>query len=221
MSVFSGPNAVPTGLVLCLDVANQLSYPGSGTAWNDVSGYRNIGTLTNTPTYTAGDNGYFTFSSNNYVTAPASSLYAFGTGDFALECWYYATSYSGYNHLMSLPDQGTMALKANTGDGAIYLYSPSWTTYGSTPGWTLALNTWNHVVFTRASSVGYAYLNSTPCGSAIGFTNNFSAQILNIHNGWGVEFVPCRISSTRMYNRALSATEVTQNFNALRGRYGV
>jgi len=221
MALSHSPSIVRSGLVFWVDAGNTKSYPGSGTTWTDLSGQGNNGTLTNGPTYTSGANGYFAFDNvNDYVTAPSSSSYAFGTGDFTLEAWIYPTSFSGYTHLIALPDQNTFGLKANTGDGALYFYSSSFNNYPTT-GWTLTLNQWNHVVFTRSSSVAYPYLNGIGYASKSGFTNNFSAQVLNIHNGFASEFTSCRISVVRIYNVALTAAQVAQNFEAYRGRYGI
>ncbi len=240
------PNVITDGIVLWLDAGNMSSYnntnnyydcgygcqyyssnPGCtncNTQWKDISGYGNDGTLVNgasiTYGYSSGGAIYFD-GSNDYVSIPSSSTFAFGTGDFTLECWIYPMSFSTYTHMIALPDQGTFALKANVSDGAIYFYSPAWTSYGNTAGWTLSLNTWQQVIFKRESSTGYAFLNGVSKGSYGGFTNNFSTQSMNIHNGWGSEFTESNISIVRVYNRALSTSEIIQNFNNGRQRFGI
>jgi hypothetical protein len=225
MGVYGGPEVIQDGLVLSLDAGNKKSYPGSGTTWTDVSGRGNNGTLTNGPTYSSANGGSIVFDSvDDYATLPSSSSFAFGTANFTLEVWIYPQSFTTYTHMIAFPNQNTLALKAGRtgdGDGGIYFYTPSYTTFGSTPGWTLSLNTWNHVVFKRDSFVGYAFLNALPKGSKSGFTNNFSAQVLNIHNGWPGEFAQCRISSVKIYNRALTDSEILQNYIATKGRYGL
>jgi len=222
MGISYNPSSVVSGLVLALDAGNTKSYPGSGSTWTDLSGRGNNGTLTNGPTYSTANGGSIVFDAvDDYVTVPSSSNFAFGTGDFTLSIWIYPQSFSTYTHMIALPSQSTFALKANVTDGAIYYYDSSFSTYGSTPGWTLILNSWNNVVFKRESSVAYAFLNSISYGSKSSFTSNYSSQILNIHNGWPGEFSSCRISNTLIYNRALSTTEISQNFNALRGRFGI
>jgi hypothetical protein len=192
--------------------------------WNDTSGEGNSATLTNGPTFNSYQwGGYIDFDgTDDYATAPASSNFAFGTGDFTLECWVYPIDISTtYPHMIALPNQGIFALKAEAGTGNIYFYSPSFTTYGSTTGWTLTLNTWNHVMFTRVSNVAYAYLNGVSKGSKSGFNNSFGSQVLNIHNGWPGEFTRMLIGASRIYNRGLSSTEIAQNFNAQRNRFGI
>jgi hypothetical protein len=171
---------------------------------------------------TYNSNGTFSWSVDvdARLQCPASSSFAFGTGDFTIDCWINPTNFNGYTHMVALPDQNTFGLKANTGDGAIYFYSSEFNSYPIT-GWTLTTGTWNHVTLVRNASVAYAYLNGTLKGSKTGFNNNFLQQVLNIGNGWNGEYTSKSISNVKIYNRALSANEVAQNFQALRGRYGV
>jgi len=171
---------------------------------------------------TYNSNGTFSWSVDvaARLQCPASSSFAFGTGDFTIDCWINPTNFNGYTHMVALPDQYTFGLKANTGDGAIYFYSSEFNNYPTT-GWTLTTGTWNHVTLVRNASVAYAYLNGTLKGSKTGFNNNFLQQVLNIGNGWNGEYTSKSISNVKIYNRALSATEVQQNFAAQRGLYGL
>ena len=68
MATLYSPKIVTDGLVLCLDAGNNKSYPSSGTAWNDLSGNNNNGTLTNGPTFTGSFGGSIVFDgTNDYV----------------------------------------------------------------------------------------------------------------------------------------------------------
>jgi len=68
MGIARGPKIVTSGLVLALDAADKLSYRGSGTTWRDLSGNNNTGTLTNGPTFNAGNLGSIVFDgTNDYV----------------------------------------------------------------------------------------------------------------------------------------------------------
>ena len=217
------PKVSSDGLVIALDMGNSKSYPGSGTAWNDLSSYAHVATLTNGAAYSSNNFGVAYFdTTDDYATVPSSNAFAFGTGNFTLDVWIYPTQLSNtYTHMLALPDQGTFALKVEVTTGNVYFYSPSFATYGSTSGWTIVQNTWNHVVLVRASSVAYAYLNGESKGTVSGFSNNFSAQVLNIHNGYPNEFAEAYMGPIKMYNRALSSQEVFLNFEAHRSRFGL
>jgi len=225
---YPGLPAATGGTITYINGYTIHTFTTSGTftpyTWNDVSGEGNNATLTNGPTFNSYQwGGYIDFDgTDDYATAPASSDFAFGTGNFTLECWVYPIDISTtYQHMIALPNQGIFALKAEAGTGNIYFYSPSWNTYGSTSGWTLTLNTWNHVMFTRVSNVAYAYLNGVSKGSVSGFNNSFSSQVLNIHNGQPGEFTRMLIGAARIYNIGLSSSQVLQNYNATKARFGL
>lgn len=65
MSIYGGPDIITDGLVFCLDAANSKSYPGTGTAWTDLSGNDNNGTLTNGPTFDSSNGGSIVFDGVN------------------------------------------------------------------------------------------------------------------------------------------------------------
>ena len=223
MAFGNGPKVVTSGLVLALDAADKNSYPGSGTTWRDLSGNNNGGTLTNGPTFSSNNGGCIAFdATDDFVSVASSTTFNFGAGDFTLETWIYPESFATYLHMIQMPDQGTFALKANINNGAIYFYNPSFTTFGDTPNWTLVLNKWNYVAMTRVSSVAYAYLNGESKGSKSGFNLNFSNNVVRIHGGnAGSEFAQCKIAITKIYNKGLSASEVLQNYNAQKSRFGL
>jgi hypothetical protein len=225
---YPGLPAATGGTITYLNGYTIHIFTSSGTftpyLWNDVSGEGNNAILENGTAFNSYKwGGYMDFTEDfDFATAPSSADFAFGTGDFTLECWVYPIDIStNYLHMIALPSQGTFALKAEINTGNIYFYSPSFTTFGSTTGWTLTLNTWNHVMLTRVSNVAYAYLNGISKGSKSGFNNSFSAQVLNIHYGQANEFTRTFMGSARIYNRGLSQAEVTQNYNAQKSRFGL
>jgi hypothetical protein len=206
---------------LHLDGGSLDSYPQTGTTWYDLSGNSQTATLVNGPSYNSTGPSIGFDGTDDYAQISSNSLFNFGTGDFTLEAWVYPQSFSNYFHIIAMPNQDSFALKAEVNTGNIYFYSPTFDTYGSTSGWTLTLNTWNYVSMTRNSSVAYAYLNAVSKGSKSSFTNSFSNNTVNIHNGFPNEFVPALFGAVRVYNRALSSTEITQNYNAQKSRFGL
>jgi hypothetical protein len=157
---------------------------------------------------------------NDYMVTSTAIPCNFGTGDFTVEVLIYPESFASYAHMVALPNQSTFALKANISDGVIYYYDPAFSTYGSTSGWTLTLNQWNHVILTRSGNVAYAYLNGVPKGSKTGFNTNFSStQIVNVGNGGVTEYTQKKIDVVKIYNRALTAQEVRQNYQQYKTRF--
>jgi hypothetical protein len=215
---------VKNGLILHVDAADIDSYPGSGTSWYDLSDFRMTGTTQSGVSYSSSNTGVLSFdtSANAYVQFLGHQLTNFRTDDFSLEMWIYPTSLSSYTHMFAMPDQGTFALKAEVTTGNIYFYSGGvFGTYGSTPGWTLSINAWNHVVMVRRSSVAYCYLNGQMKGKVTGFTNDFNGQALNIGAGWPNERPTKQVSQARVYNKGLVSAEVLNNYYATKGRFGL
>jgi len=168
-------------------------------------------------------NAQMTFDgTNDYIATSTAIPCNFGTGDFAVEVMIYPQSFASYTHMVALPSQSTFALKANISDGAIYYYDPAFTTYGSTSGWTLTLNQWNHVVLVRSGNTAYGYLNGVLKGSKAGFNTNFSStQIVNVGNGGTSEYTQKEVDIVKIYNRALTAQEVKQNYQQYKTRFNL
>lgn len=223
MGIFRGPNIVREGLILNLDASSLRSYPGSGTVWTDLGPNNLSFSLINGTSYNSSNKGVMYFdTTDDYATASAHSSFAFGTGDFTIDAWVKPTQLSNtYTHILALPQQDTFALKINVNGGEVYFYSTGFTTYGSTNGWTVTQDQWNHVVLVRSSSVAYAYLNGVSKGSKSGFSNSFSSQTINIHNGWGSEYAEMYLGPLKVYNTALSSDQVLQNYNAHKERFGL
>jgi hypothetical protein len=220
MSVNYNPRIVTDGLVLCLDAGNTKSYPGTGTTWTDLIGNSNA-TLINSPTFV---NNVFTFNGiNNY--AQTSSVNTQLEYSFMFFCkWLSTTSFS--SRCFGLPNYGTYAILEPTSVG--YHYNPLG---GSPPAVTMAsgvnvgLNNWCHIAVTesRANLLAKIYINgtlrnTTSVVSASGFTGpvNIGAQ-----KPADSTVANCQISGFSLYNKVLSDAQILQNFNALRGRFGI
>ena len=230
MSLGHGAGIVRSGLVLHLDAANRKSYPGSGTAWNDLSGNSNNGTLTNGPTYSSSNNGSFLFdNTNDLVIGPTSPTFAFTatTRNFTIEQWIKPNNLSGSFRAMS-----SVWGQAGGIDSWILCHSSGilqfvWSPYNTTTyflqGGSLILNNWQHIAISRIGNNFFLYLNAvqTSTGSnsgTIAATHRFEIA----HYGQGTNYFSGNISETRIYNnKGLSNIEIRQNFEATRGRYGI
>ena len=104
MAFIHSPKIVTSGLVLCLDAANKLSYRGSGTTWTDLSGNANTGTLTNGPTFSNANGGCIVFDGvDDYVNVPYNaSTISFPTNNATICVWYrVSTVGDGYGALVT------------------------------------------------------------------------------------------------------------------------
>ena len=221
-----GLSIVTSGLVLALDAADKLSYPGSGTSWFDLSGNNTTGTLTNGPTFSAGNMGSVVFDGVDDYISFSSLLDT--TANVSVEMWFYNTQTSGESTLLSNGYGSTTGYIIGLG-----LCSSGITTLNVTFGGiacgvvtaTVSTNTWYQMVFTKSSSSNVLYTNgiqqstaSRNCNSPAGGT--IIGDTYAPRGGVG-GFYKGNIAISRMYNRALSAAEVLQNYNAVKSRFGL
>jgi hypothetical protein len=236
MGVGYNPRIVTDGLVLCLDAANKRSYPGSGTTWIDKVG-GNDGTLTNmdASNFSSDNGGSLVFDgSNQYVVTNDSDLLSFTNAKFSLEVYFkYVNKTNRYNTLVGKRDYGTTQREYNFFVDEAYStptvqfivssnLTANWT-YVITPA--IQKNRWYHAVATSNAGVGRVYLDGqVSAGNAsmhsVTTNGNSPFSIGNAYNnGSPIQFLNGSISLTRVYNRALSAKEVLQNYEATKGRY--
>jgi len=228
MGLSHSPKIVTNGLVLALDAANNKSYPGSGTTWSDLSGNNNNGTLTNGPTFSNANGGSIVFDgTDDYVAI--TNLFLNTITNITLQGWVYISSTSlkgpfvkvgggvnGYAIGVGGNDFDT------SGNQIIGLYAGvRWILTGNnySTGWkffTLTLST---------TSVPTFYLNGALIGSYTG-TNPLTPTSgvyvgRNVGDELTVRAFAGNIATTQIYNRELSATEILQNYNATKGRFGL
>ena len=226
--IFGAPPIVTNGLVLNLDAGNSKSYPGSGTTWTDLSGNSNTGTLTNGPTFSRDGGGSIVFATDDYALLPNGLLS--GTGNFTVNQWIKWTS-GTYGALFGNYPIGNLQVAYGTNLIYVYLGSTSSTScyLGTSPfSTTLPQFTTNPVMVTaqRSSNTLLLYLNGVlqKTGSTTDSVGTASSQFrigTNTNNAGGIEAFNGHIYSTQVYNRALSASEVLQNYNALKSRFNL
>jgi len=216
MGLSHSPRIVTNGLVLVLDAANPKSYPGSGTTWTDMSGLNNTGTLVNGPTFSSNNAGSIVFDGvDDHVTSSLSS--SLGT-QFSISVWFKKNNnnvgnplnFQGSPTFELLVDQTN---QLNIWDGANHYYS-----------FTTTIGAWYNMNVVKTSTNFLLYVNDNPSpvlNFASSYNNTNTNFIIGKHPSASVNYVNGNISNVSIYNRALSATEVLQNFNALRGRYGI
>jgi hypothetical protein len=227
-------NIVKDGLVLNLDAGKRDSYPGIGTAWNDVSGFQNNGTLINGPTFNSNNAGSIVFDGISDKIECASTPTLDLTSTISLEIMMYPTL---LNQNCGLLNKWTTGGGGINNSYAFYLGQDSTNSrYGFIifqsnnigvyllPSTNYSINTWTHIVCTADGSTMRIYkdgvvdpLTRTYNGTIKSTTKKLVIGSLreedSIYNYTG------RVGFSRIYNRALSATEVLQNYNATKGRY--
>jgi len=215
---------VTTGLQLYIDAGQTASYSGSGTAWNDISGNGRNGTLVGSPTFTsAGASSYFSFGSGasqrtsfTYQTPVQTAATA-----FTWSIWAYPTANSDSYVLMGY--RGTTPLQFYK------LTTQKFEMYPAEVFQLFTLNVWQNIcVIYDGTQSGTAnmkmYVNGTQVGLRDADQPDLSPSAMPFYVGGDPiagEYATARISQVLVYNRALTTDEISQNYNAVRDRYGL
>ena len=235
---FTGAPVVDSSLQLWLDAGQTASYSGTGSTWTDLSSAGNNGTLVNSPTYSSTNGGSLEFNgTNNYINVPStSSLQFLNRAPYSFEVWVYpiadnSASYPGFINRESNPGTGRDGYNlyyTNLGVavGSHLISTERFCTgtqvsSGATYTDAVFFNNWQCYCATYDGTTLSFYRNGVFVSSATSTGNiTNTTQNLTIGQRSGV-YSNSKISTTRFYNRALSADEALTNFNALRGRYGI
>jgi hypothetical protein len=224
MGFYRGPQIVTSGLVLHLDAANPKSYTGTGATWSDLSGNRNNGTLTNGPSFSSANMGSIGFDGvNDYVdistiinlTNPLTICAFVNTSIVTGTQVIYGPSANGQDNWLSLSNNRIQLFATQTSDV---------NNFSIISNTNIEANKWYHITGIVNNNVTSIYVNGVfeVASSTQAFTVggwNSTARIGQRATG---QFpFNGRIASVQGYNRALSATEVLQNFNAIKSRYGL
>ena len=231
---FEYENIVTDGLVLNLDAGFVGSYPTTASTWYDLSENNNNGILTNGPTYNSGNGGSIVFDGvDDYVNCGSNA--SLDLGSFTQEVWFKPTigrrnplfgdsnsDGSDSRHAMWLELYNNNKFILIFGDGSIYgdVYSTT----------TVQNNNIIHVVCIRnnISKTVQFYINGI-AESSQAWANQGTIGTpvtLGVHSLWvggsnGFGNMKDNIYVARIYNRILSSSEVLQNYNAQKGRFGL
>ena len=230
MATLYSPKIVTDGLVLCLDAGNTKSYPSSGTAWNDLSGNNNTGTLTNGPTFTGSFGGSIVFDgTNDYINlGNASNIISASQSQISVNTWVKTNVVNQYKKILVNVTSGTQSI---TGIYFSLGPSPDLVYFGVTTSGGQGAAIYSQQI----STTQYSNLCGTYDGSNIKLylngnlvaTQSLTGTILNTGitriSGYdnNTEVWDGSISQVFIYNRALTASEVLQNYNANKGRFGL
>lgn len=213
-------NIVTSGLVLNLDAAKRDSYPGSGTTWRDISGNGNNGTLTNGPTFNSNNYGSIVFDGiDDYALTNYDGI--LGTNPRSFAVWFKPNSSAnknlmGYGQQVSKKMWDILLYNGNIG---IHLYNS-----GAEAGTPYTVGVWQYITFTYTHPTIYSYMNGVYKNSYTDSSIDTGAiKKLNIARGAYDVYAYYNgiVANIQIYNRALSPSEILQNYNATKTRYGL
>jgi hypothetical protein len=241
MSTVSGAyygGIVKNGLILDLDAAKIDSYPKAGTAWNDISGNKNNATLVNGPTFNSTNGGNIVLDgANDYIDLTTLPQQIFSTtSPYTLSFWLKTNLPSTYTILMNVADTGYgggRVFSVFKSGGAMIFYSDLYYAPGNTAStgvtMTSYINAICNVTYVWNGSYTDIYVNGqylTPLnqsqitgGPYTGL--NYSPVRVGADNAIANPCFAGNIYTTTLYSRNLTSGEILQNYNALKGRYGL
>ena len=217
MSVKNRNSVVTDGLVFYVDAGNEDSYPGSGTTWYNLAGSNN-GTLTNGPTYSSANGGSIVFDGTNDHVVLDEDI---DVSEFTVMATFSISSYAN-NWAMFFGNTNTNSFFAFQYNSRFRLQSEANTNNDLV--YTSNLADGIHVLQAAKSSGGSTiwYLDGQSIGSSTlsGADQQFIFNRMVFYstgNSLGIWSGNYYMAS--IYNRALSADELTQNYNALKNRF--
>ena len=223
---FEYENIVTNGLVLNLDAGFVSSYPTAGTTWYDLSGNDSNGTLTNGPTFNSANSGSIVFDGTNDYISLSSQTAIFSNSSFTISLWMYPQDPQDNMMIFATygpgPNFNNKAVVIRLQPDNVVLFAFYNDDLSSTG--TFTYNVWQNLVCTYnyATDTSSIYINGNLIGTgANGPCTETGVMTMRIGNWFNQEFYLGNISLFSLYNRSLSQTEITQNFNAQKGRFGL
>ena len=228
---YGPPPIVATGISNLYDASDKHSYVGSGNDWNDIMGDFNLTGLVGgggtEPTYNALAGGCFDFDGSDYLQLTHATKFDFA-GDFTLECWIYHDD---------VGQEGSATVWFNTGNSAVLqfavegtgdnprvgIYASGWSGWVNTSNLTDLQNRWSCHTGTRIGSTITQYIDGVSRDTLTSSTAaNDNDSIIFGQQAGGNHSLDGKMANIKIYNgKGLTSTEVLQNFNAQRGRFGI
>lgn len=236
-TVEGGGNIINDGLILCLDSANTKSYNGVGNTWYDLSRDYKTCTLVNGSTFSVNNGGSIVFDGiDDYVNINSYNWFPITTQKVTIESWVKSIGSTGaLGGIISLTYGLTLSIRWNDSGGLAYfrVYDNVTSTIintASTAGINLNDNKWHHIVGTNDGTTSKIYIdgvlnnsNSSPFNGDTNPTwyNNPLIYRIGTEVNDTVRLFNGNIGVVRVYNKSLTETEIKQNYNAIKKRYGL
>ena len=220
-----------SNIVLYLDAANTNSYPGTGTTWTDLSGQSNNGTLINGPTYNSGNGGSLVFDgSNDYVSETSALSDSFFQGNWTISLW---VNFDSLNTTNSSNDKILIHHGSSAINKGLHLVQRNsrihFGLYGNDIQGSATLSTgiWYHVTYTlnNTTFLKQIFINGSLDSSGTGNGGAYTGTGSNTRIGGKVltfgQYFDGKMSSVIAYSEVLTSSEIANNFDAFKGRYGL
>jgi len=215
MSIQTGPTIIRDGLVLALDAADLASYLGTGTTWNDLSNNSNNGTLTGGPTFSNANGGVIVFDYIDDAVAISGNLGA--PSIFTLSAWVRSSNISQAQNIFS--SNPPFFLRITSSTIRCDVYTGSWIFVNGNI--TLSSNVWYNLVLTYDQNFVKGYINGVLDVNSVKTGAPVWGGAITLGYTTGGEDAPSvtNIAVAQIYNKALTAAEVLQNYKALKPRF--
>jgi hypothetical protein len=224
MAFYRGPKIVTDGLVLALDAANTKSYVSGSTTWNDLSGNGRNATLTNGPSFNSENGGGIVFNGTNQsATISSSDFWRLATSS-TVSMWCKPITNNG-GYVISFQKGSWQGWVFQANGGVIYSGQFGGNDLDSNFG-SISFNTWQQwtLVVNRETAQYLRYKNGVFLGSS-SITQTAIPSTSPLYLGFrgqvGDNYANANIASLSIYNRALSAAEIAQNYYTLKSRFNL
>jgi hypothetical protein len=224
---YQGP-IVTSGIVAAFDAGNVISYPGSSTTWYNMTGSNNA-TLLNGISYNINEGGVLNFDGTDDTASVPYNTTMDPTGGITMEAWIkpFNIASSTFMEIFRKEEASSRQLFAFQNGGTVLGFG----THTNVNGYDeldVSINAsdyngqWVHVVASYTPGLKAIYRNGVLIGSNTGITGSLAQGNATYYigsSGGGSEFFLGEYAIFRMYNRGLNATEVMQNYSAMRNRF--
>ena len=248
MGLAHSPRIVTDNLIQCFDAGNVKSYPGSGSTWTDLSPRAVDGTINNSPTFSSNNNGLFVFDGSNESIASDLDISWNNTNSVTISLFVKPEAITGADSNGAFLGKTSFEWQFQQIGGTTLLFSHWNTSGGHTNGPQVYLTNfftdlspvqitmvWNHLENSGNGTLTF-YRNGTLFDNshAVGNPINWTDASINMNRNQGIKiggnvyswasqpsYWHGSIGNVMIYDKALTATEVKQNFEAHKGRFGL
>jgi hypothetical protein len=230
MAFIHSPKIVTAGLVLALDAANTKSYVSGSTNWFSLTNPTTSGSLINGPVFNTGSGGSIVFDGvNDYVRIDHSGDLDFNSSDFTTSNWCRVDGGSGSYRALFQSSVGATSTRQFGVVGSTNNKWGVWMTINNVfanrlfSNASIVIGEWVMVtaVYRNNNSVRLYLNNYEDSNASISGNLSYNPTIMLLGARFSAEYFNGVIATGQIYNRALSAAEVQQNYNATKGRFGL